>query len=155
MITIRTIDGDHSLLVIPGTFALINRKGLVSIIDEEIFESEYQLLDLPYNVPISYFPTAKESRDDNTVISLKKHVKSCIPSTELQIYAKELDKDTKLFNLEDDSTYHLGKKGDYLAIKCNRKKEAFLIDRESFHKVYQPVASMSNSYSSTAKSEKE
>ncbi|MDD3413078.1 MAG: DHH family phosphoesterase [Lachnospiraceae bacterium] len=139
-ITIRTIDGDNSFLVIPGTFALINSKGLVSIIDQEIFESEYQPLDLPYNVPISYFPTAKESRHDSSVISLEKHVRSCIPSVELQIYAKELDKDTKLFHFEDDSTYHLGKKGDYLAIKCNRKKEAFLIDRESFHKMYQPVA---------------
>ena len=45
----------------------------------------------------------------------------------------------KVFTSWDEEKYMLGREGDYLAVRCNDMHDIFVVEKDIFHKTYDPA----------------
>ena len=82
-----------------------------------------------------YVPTIK-NRENGKNLLLTDYAKVCIPTGEVHIYAKPLEKGVKIFTAWDKSKYMLGRPGDYLAVRCDDPHDIYVVERDLFLKSY-------------------
>ncbi len=138
MAIIRTLDGDNNIEIRKNTILIIDTKGNVNAISREKFEFSYKRSRKKFKLNIDYNPTVKNA-DTGKSIPLLPLAKSCESTSDIKIYAKKLQKTTKLFPYWDSERYMLGQKGDYLAVSQDDNNDIFIIDKATFKKTYKPV----------------
>jgi phosphoglycolate phosphatase len=80
-------------------------------------------------------PTVKNA-DTGRSIPLLPLTKACESTSDIKIYAKKLQKTTKLFPYWDSDKYMLGQKGDYIAVSQDDIHDMFIIEKNVFAKTY-------------------
>ena len=83
-----------------------------------------------------YEPTIK-NRLTGEVIPIAEHARVCVPSGEVQIYAKPLDTYVKVFTAWDKEKYMMGKPGDYIAVRTDDMHDVYAIDKDIFAITYE------------------
>ncbi len=136
--TIRTLEGDLNFEVKEDTIIMIGLRGEVYPITGEKFESSYRISDAPLHLHLEYEPTIRDTLTGE-VFSLMAEAGSCIAEKDVRIYAKKLEKTLKIFTAWDEDRYMLGKKGDYLAVRQDDRKDIYIIERSIFKKSYEKV----------------
>lgn len=139
-ITIRTLEGDVELTVEEDLYIIIGIKGEVYPNRREKFEKSYRKLDGQYcyaecSVDTEYVPKIK-NRTDGTNLNLTDYAGTCIPTGEVRIYARPLEKGVKVFTSWDKDKYMLGRPGDYLAVRCDDLHDVYVVEKNIFGRSY-------------------
>ena len=139
-ITIRTLEGDAELTVEKDLYIIVGIKGEVYPNRREKFEQAYLELEKKYDIKeccprAEYVPTIK-NRADGTTLLLTDYAKVCVPTGEVKIYAKPLEKGVKIFTTWDKNKYMLGREGDYLAVRCDDLHDVYVVEKDIFEESY-------------------
>ena len=142
-VTIRTQAGDTSFQVEDNQHALIASGGKIKLVSQAEFVQSYEPMTDDHNVydyieMPEYVPIIK-SRRLGMEWPLTVYAKGCIPITTRQVYAKQLDKPTKVFTLQDKDVYQSGRAGDYLVVKCDNLRDIRIVKQDDFQKNYEAV----------------
>ena len=143
-ITIRTLEGDINLTVEEDLYIIIGIKGEVYPNRRAKFEQSYQELQQAYtqseySASSEYVPMIKNRADGKNLV-LTDYAEMCVPTGEVQIYARPLTKGVKVFTAWDREKYMLGREGDYLAVRCNDLHDVYVVEKDIFAKTYDEVA---------------
>ena len=85
-----------------------------------------------------YTPTVK-NRITGENLLLEDYAGVCVPTGAVKIYARELDKDVKVFTAWDKEKYMLGRKGDYIAVRADDLHDVYVVENKIFSKTYTKV----------------
>lgn len=135
-ILIRTLEGDLETTVSDSLYIMIGIQGEVYPIHKDKFNRSYQFIDGVPNIHTDYLPTIKNTINGHTYV-LSKHIHTCIALGTTQIYAKELQRTSKIFTSWDESKYMLGKPGDFLAVRSDDLHDVYVIERNIFFQTYE------------------
>ena len=136
LITIRTMRGDKEVRIEEDMIFTIGIKGDVFVRSKEKIMREYRLYEWQFNLAnLEYYPTAKTEGEDK-VVPLAEHAKVCVFHGDKRVTAKRLERKVKIFTLEDESRYILGKEGDYLVVKNNARRGMQAMDPKFFEQCY-------------------
>ncbi|SDB48561.1 nanoRNase/pAp phosphatase, hydrolyzes c-di-AMP and oligoRNAs [Pseudobutyrivibrio sp. YE44] len=136
--TIRALEGDTEINVSEDTMILVGVKGEIFISMESAFNDYYKACDCAYTYPGEYEPTIRNLKDGNST-SLLPYIKSCVFVGNGNIYAKELQRRTKLFTQCHPDDYSLGRPGDFIVVTGTDLSKIAIIDRDVFMKTYESV----------------
>ncbi|MBR6836878.1 MAG: hypothetical protein IKM72_12875, partial [Oscillospiraceae bacterium] len=56
-----------------------------------------------------------------------------------KVYARRLDRNTKLYTIWDSKNYISGMVGDYLVVRMDDQRDVYIIDRERFDEIYKEL----------------
>lgn len=136
MVTIRTMRGDREVRIEEDMVFTIGIKGDVFVRGKEKIMKEYRLYEWQFKLAnLEYEPTIKRKNDDK-LITLSEYAKVCVFHGEKRVNAKRLEQKVKIFTLEDEDNYILGKAGDYLVVKNNEKRGMHTMDEKFFEQCY-------------------
>lgn len=142
-ITIRTLEGDVDMVVEADLVIMIGIKGEVYPNIREKFERTYEVTQNAYcggeahgRCRTVYEPTI-HNRATGEVLKLIDYAKTCIANGGTHIHARELTGRVKVFTAWDEEKYMLGRKGDYLAVRCDDMHDIYVVERDIFFKTYE------------------
>ncbi len=135
MAIVRTLKGDVNVEIKDNTVLIIGIGGDVTAISEEKFESAYTTTGKKFKLNLDYTPTIKDA-DNGKIYPLVPDAKGCISTGEMNVYARKLEKTTKLFPYWESETYMVGKKGDYIAVSVDDPHDIFIVEKSLFRKTY-------------------
>lgn len=142
-ITVRTLEGDVDMTVREDLILMIGVKGVIYPVKKEEFEKEHHTTEEVYDMdkyalPSDYIPTIR-SRINGDYKEITKYAKVCIPTTEVSIYARELESRVKVFTLWDKEKYLLGNPGDFLLARKDNLQDIYAVERDLFFETYQEI----------------
>ncbi len=141
-ITIRTLEGDVDMTVEPDLIIMIGIKGEVYPSRRDKFEKNYRIVPEKYVMNecsvTDYIPTIR-NRIDGSVKIITDYAGVCIPKGETHIHARQLDHIVKVFTTWDREKYMLGKKGDYLAVRCDDLHDIYVVEKDIFYMTYEEM----------------
>lgn len=145
-VTIRTLEGDVDMVVDDELMIMIGIKGEVYPNNQEKFCRSYEATEQPYctdsqhtGCKTLYQPTI-HNRATGEVHQLADYAKICIANGGAYIHARELTERVKVFTAWDEEKYMLGRAGDYLAVRCDDRKDVYVVERDIFFKTYEEAA---------------
>lgn len=136
--SIRTLEGDISVMLDDEAIIIIGVDGEIYPIKREKFEKSYRPVDDPYVYPGEYKPVIIDSLNGDRY-ELIPYAKSCIAAGGTGIYAKQIDHRIKIFTTWDPDNYFLGVPGDYMAVRTDDLKDVYIIARNIFERTYEEV----------------
>lgn len=142
-ITVRTLEGDIDITVEDDLIIMIGVEGEVYPNKLEKFNRAYKEMEGKYKdsetaVNMSYEPTVI-NRLNGSKHKLIDFARNCISTGNIQIYACEIDKPTKVFTEWDKEKYMLGMPGDFLAARSDDLHDIYICRRDIYFKTYAPV----------------
>lgn len=142
-ITIRTMEGDFDMVVDPDLYVLIGVKGEVYPNSREKFARSYKVLPGEYSLEectldAEYVPTIKNRNTGETTL-ISEYAQPCIPTGDVFIYAKSIEKRIKIFTMWDEEKYMLGVPGDYMAVRCDDLHDIYIVEKDIFNKTYERI----------------
>ena len=142
-VTIRTLGGDIQVRVEEEMYAIIGTHGSVKAIGKSEFKYNYEPVTDDHNVydyieMPDYIPVIKTGKKSGDV-QLTDYAKGCVPMAGEIVYAKPLEKATKVFTLHDKSSYQTGKPGDYLVVMGDNHRDIHVVEKDIFQKNYEAV----------------
>ena len=101
------------------------------------------MMNQPYNEHESlskpeYAPTIK-NRENGETLPLTDFAKLCVPTGEVHIHARPLDRGVKIFTAWDKNKYMLGRPGDYLAVRCDDHHDIYVVEQDIFARSYDEI----------------
>lgn len=139
VVMIRTLKGDREVRIEEDMVFTIGIKGDVFVRSKEKIMREYRLYEWQFKLAnLEYEPTAKNKADDK-VITLSEYARVCVFHGEKRVKAQKLTQKVKIFTIEDEDNYILGKEGDYLVVKNSDSHDLLTMDQKFFEQCYRPV----------------
>lgn len=132
---IRTMEGDVTICAKDDLYIMIGVNGEVYPITKEELFTRYYLTEESFDMEIEYSPRAK-NRTTGKSTKLMSFAKCCIPTGRSTIYAKQLNKTTKVFSKWDYEDYMLGQVNDYIACRSDDIQDIYIINEAIFNKTY-------------------
>jgi len=136
-IMVRTFDKDIHLSVDGTQCFIIEQNGDIRSISKAEYEKDYKISNIPFECKAKYLPSIK-SMKEATSLQLEQCIASCTPKTDFTYLVRELSTATKIFMLENEDSYVIGQKGDYIACKARDPKDVFIIKAATLEKEYTP-----------------
>ncbi len=137
-IRVRTLEGDTDLLVDGEFYLMVGILGEVYPITKEKFERTYELSSDPFDAKMEYIPRIY-TQPEGTVYELSQHIMPCRARGTSYIYAKQLDKNVKLFTKWYEEKYMRGLAGDYIACRTDDVHDFYVIRGDIFDITYSPA----------------
>ncbi len=123
------------------TYIMIGIKGEVYDIERDKFEASYELSDEKLDIfekMMDFIPSVEIGEEGKSVL-IDELAKICYPKNNHYIYAKKLEKRTKVFGSGGRENYFLGRGGDYLAVRPDDTKDAYIIKGSIFMDTYEAI----------------
>lgn len=133
---IRTLEADLNVCAEGDLYIMVGINGEVYPIRREKFERSYVLSDAEFNPRTDYLPSVINKKNF-TSINLMPFIKTCCASGTSFILAKELESTVKVYTSWDKNNYMLGKKGDYIAARCDDLHDIYVIEKSIFSETYE------------------
>lgn len=122
-----------------NTYIMIGIKGEIYNITADKFEASYTATTEEFDIcgimPM-YLPTVFACVT-NKRISLDDKAHVCYPKEQRAIYAKQLEKKTKVFSIYNNGEYFVGKFGDYLVVREDDYEDVYIVQKEIFGESYE------------------
>ncbi len=140
---VRTLEGDAAFTASPDTYLMVGIQGETYPIKRERFEKSYACLegtfafDPRFTQEAFYPPTVRDKLYERPV-DLLPYIRPCKPLFETSIYARPVERYTKVFTQWYVEGYMLGKPGDYIAVRCDDASDAYIIEKNIFALTYEP-----------------
>ena len=141
-IIVRTIEGDTFITADPDIYIMVGICQEIWPIKREKFDASYNEAEGPYAPDETlwsenrYTPTVKDKKLGDS-ISLHPYIRPCVPTGESVIYAKKLERRTKVFTAWNQEGYMFGDVGDYLAVREDDSRDAYVIEKNIFKLTYE------------------
>ncbi len=138
---IKSLENESGLILSADedTYIMVGCRGEIYDITRTKFESTYEStsesLDI-FEQMLDFIPVI-ETIPEEGYISLDEVANICHPKPGNGIYAKPLERRTKVFSERDSQVYFLGRPGDYLAIRRDDVKDIYIIQKEVFAQTYE------------------
>ena len=137
MIRIRKLEGDMEMSCQPNMCIMIGVKGDIYPMFKEKFEVSYVKEEGPYEVGNLDYTPKVHNATTGEVIELLPHAKRCVSSGGVRIYAKKLDRTTKVFTEWNPDNYMFATPDDYLAVRMDDVNDVYIIDQDIFPASYE------------------
>ena len=139
-VLIRTIEGDVELVIEDDLIIMIGVEGEVYPSHIDKFNRAYREVDEKYDyekmtINAKYVPMVK-SRIDGTAVHMVDYARTCVSTGDVSIYAKPMERKTKVFTSWDKNRYMLGKIGDMLAVRTDDLHDVYIVDKTVFGVTY-------------------
>lgn len=140
---IRMLENESEIELISsdGLYIMIGLKGEIYNITEEKFITTYtetkEEFDICETMPI-YLP-AIYACSSGKKISIDDKAHLCYPKDSRTIYAKPIEKRTKVFSVYNKGEYFVGKPGDYLVIREDDVEDVYIVQKEIFEETYNKI----------------
>lgn len=135
---IRTLEGDVFIKTSDDVYLMVGYLGEVYPIERDTLMAKYDLYEEAYTKAFEYNPSMRNLVTDE-VYELMPYAKRCVSRNSAKIYAKQLDKATKVFTKWDYEKYMLGKIDDYIAVVYDDDRDIYIIDKNVFEQTYELV----------------
>jgi phosphoglycolate phosphatase len=139
-LSLKSLENESGLVVTADedTYIMIGCRGEVYDIRRNTFENTYQETEENLDVFASMMEFIPELviLQGAKYVSLEEHAHLCYPKDGGGIYAKKLEKRTKVFPANGSTEYYLGKAGDYLAIRKDDLTDIYVIREDVFLETY-------------------
>ena len=140
-IHIKSLENESGLEIISDekNYIMIGYRGEVYDIKKEKFERTYETTEEPLDVFVQMMDMlpAAEIQSTGDYVSLEEMARLCYPKSGVGIYAKKLEKRTKVFPVGDGQEYFLGRPGDYMAVRPDDLCDIYIIESEIFYRTYE------------------
>jgi phosphoglycolate phosphatase len=133
---LRTLEGDTEIKASPDTYIMIGVQGEAYPIKSEKFQKSYKLSKKPVNLDGNIYSPTVKNKDTGEIKELVPYMKPCVPTGAVPIFARPLERRTKVFVSWTPEGYLYGSPGDYLAIRCDDKSDVYIINKDIFAKTY-------------------
>lgn len=120
-------------------YIMIGCRGEVYDIQAEKFQKTYEATEESLNIldqMLEFIPTI-ETLPEEEYISIDEIAHLCYPKNELGIYARQLDRRTKVFPVNYNQDYFIGRTGDYLAVREDDLQDIYIIQKDIFGQTYE------------------
>ncbi len=133
-VTVRTMRGDVNTVVQPDMILAIGPMGGVNFRRESDFVEQYRLYpDWTFTLHDAEYEPVIRNLDSGELISLMNYAKVCVPMGKKTIFARQLDRNIKLFHEHDSGQqYTLGQRGDYLIEGFDPVNRIHIMKKELF-----------------------
>ena len=140
-ICVKSLENNTGIVldVSEDVYIMIGSKGEVYDIRKDKFERSYYLSDEKldiFNQMLDFIPSV-ETVPEGKCIAIDEYANVCYPKPGKNIYAKEIGTRTKVFGINNKEDYFIGKSGDFLAVRMDDLKDAYIIKRDIFHGTYE------------------
>jgi len=134
-VRLRTFEGDISITGSPDTYLMIGWFGGAYPISREDFERKYEVTGNTYEETFEYSPSVF-SYKENKSKSIMPFARECIALPGSRVYARRIEKHTKVFGKWDYEKYMYGEIGDYLCISETDEHDIYIVKGDIFEKTY-------------------
>lgn len=134
---VRTYEGDLLVTARDDIYLMIGFFGEVYPIEKEDFDKTYTPLDEKLMKKFDYAPSVRSLRQDMTY-ELMPWARQCL-SRGGEVYARLLEKPTKVFSKWNYETYMYGAEGDYICYSYEDEKDICIVKKEVFEEIYEIV----------------
>lgn len=137
-IIIQTEHSEYDFIAEQDMYLLINMEGGVFKVSKDTFETRFQLLKKDYECNMLVRTLVNTAREKQS-IHLEEHLQCCISKPKYNVYARQLNKVTKLFYNYNYSEYSYGAPGDYLVVMTEEENDVLIVKKDAFEKSYRQV----------------
>ena len=120
---------------------MIGSRGEIYDINRSKFERTYEAtteaLDI-FEQMLDFLPEVQLEADGSYVM-LDEYAKICYPKTDAKIYARQIERRTKIFPAEEGQEYYLGRAGDYMAVRTDDFDDLYIIQADIFKNTYEEI----------------
>lgn len=141
-VEVRTMEGDIIVTVEEDLYLMIGIEGEVYPTNRKKLLNSYQFLDRPYSRKFEYSPNVKDLASGERKFVME-HAQAVISNGGGRIYARPLERSTKLFTAWDEEKYYLGHPGDYIAVRAEDEHDIYLINSRLFPMLYKEADDIS------------
>lgn len=138
-LSIRTLENDTGVEIEADDdlYIMIGCMGEVYQIQFEKFSASYEISEEPLDIFAQMFEfiPAVERLDDHSYLPIDEIAKICYPKKGAGIFAKQLDKRTRVFG-KTVADYFVADPGDYLAVRKDDPQDIYVIRKEVFARTY-------------------
>lgn len=132
---LRTLEGDVFVNVSKDIYIMIGSGGEAYPIEKCVFEKKYSAYDESYENTFEYSPVIRNLHTDEDY-NLLDYAKRCICKEDTRVYAKKLDKSTKVFTKWEYEKYMIGNAGDYICYLEDDDKDIYVVNKDLFDVIY-------------------
>lgn len=133
---IRTLEGDVFVTCEEDVYIMIGMRGEVYPSSEKVFSERYNATAEPFSKEFEYAPTVIRNAD-GYVCELMPYAKKCISGEGAVVYARPVEKYTKVFTKWQYETYMSGMAGDMLCRSEGDIKDVYIVNRSIFDMTYE------------------
>ncbi|MBQ4284012.1 MAG: DHH family phosphoesterase [Lachnospira sp.] len=135
---IRTLEGDVTCTAGENIYLMIGYVGEVYPIEKNVFESKYTRTEKTFVKEFEYAPTIINTQEGK-VYELMTYAKECKSEAGRNMYAKVLDKYTKVFTRWDYEGYMVGHEGDMLCYSQEDSRDVYIVKKDIFEMTYEII----------------
>lgn len=132
---IRTLEGDVLMTSSEDLYIMIGYRGEVYPIERKVFERKYERTEGSFERKFEY-PPSIINIDEKKSYELMTLAKQCKAVPGAKIYARPLEKPTKVFARWNYESYMSGNKGDMLCYSEGDEQDIYIIKKEIFENTY-------------------
>ncbi len=138
VLRVRTFEGDAVITAEEDIYLMIGYLGEVYPIKKDKFIEKYESFDEKFEKDFQYAPNVRDEREGKTYM-LMSYAYKCTRKAESSIYARCLEKPTKVFPKWQYDKYMEGYAGDFICCSYNDHHDIYIVNKEIFAETYEPV----------------
>ncbi len=135
---LRTLEGDVFITAEKDIYIVIGSRGEIYPVAKDVFATKYIPTGKLFTKEFEYAPTII-NLDENKQYEIMPMALSCTSIPGAELLAKPLERYTKVFTKWDYESYMAGYKGDMLCYAANDDKDVYIIKKDVFSGIYEPV----------------
>ena len=138
---IKSLENESGLEIVAAedTYIMIGCRGEVYDIRRHKFENSYEITEEPLDVfeqMMDFWPEV-QMLPEREFLSIDQYAHLCYPKPGAGIYARRLEKRTKIFPVGEGHEYFLGREGDYMAVRPDDLTDIYVIRGDIFEQTYE------------------
>lgn len=138
---VKSLENESGITITAAenVYIMIGCRGEVYDIQAEKFYKTYEASEETLNIldqMLDFIPTI-ETLPEEEYINIDEIAHLCYPKNQFGIYARQLTERTKIFPLNYNQDYFIGRPGDYLAIREDDMQDIYIIQKDIFGQTYE------------------
>lgn len=134
-------ESGYSVTAQEDTYIMIGCRGEIYHIYADKFASTYDISDEKFDIfeeMVDYIPEVR-IYPSGEYMGIDEIAKICYPKQDKRIYAKQLEKRTKVYPGDGTGEYFMGREGDFLVFRGDDIADSYIIQREVMERTYEMV----------------
>jgi len=138
---IRALEGEENVTASDDIYFMVGILGEIYPIKKEKFERSYIEVKKDFDIKIdalNYSPTARNIITGE-INELAEFIRPCTSLGDSEVFAKPLERNTKVFTIWNLDSYMYGREGDYIVVRADSYNDVYIIRNDIFNMTYEAV----------------